>query len=69
MDEDGILSDAELAAIEAWDRQQRSKKRRIALVVAAGLVVAFAGAALLGRSHGAETATPQAAAIGSAGPT
>jgi hypothetical protein len=69
MDEEGILTDAELAAIEAWDRQQRSKKRRIALAMVAALALAFGGAALLGRSVRAEAAPPQVAAVHSPGPT
>lgn len=61
MDEDGFLSDAEVEAIEAWDRQQRSKKRRVALCLAVCLVVAFTGATVLGRSNRAEAAPPQPA--------
>lgn len=63
MDDDGFPSDAEVAAIEAWDRQQRSKKRRLALVMAVGLLVAFAGATLLGQSYRAEAAPPHTAEV------
>lgn len=63
MNDDDALSDAQEAALQAWDREQRTKKRRAALVAGVALVVGFLGAAVVGRAYGPQVAQAQAANI------
>lgn len=51
MNDQQMQSDVDEATLQAWDREQRAKKRRLALVVAVALAVGFAGAAVAGRSQ------------------
>ncbi len=55
------LSDAQEAALRAWDREQRTKKRRAALVVSVALVAGFLGAAVVGRVYSPQAGSAQAA--------
>ena len=48
MNEHEMTSDMQQAAFDTWDRAQRSKKRRAALVVAMVLVLGFAMAVIAG---------------------
>ncbi len=50
MNEHEVQSDAQLATLEAWERDQRSKKRKAALVVLVMLAVGFAMAAIAGHA-------------------
>jgi hypothetical protein len=47
-DEEHAIEDDALAA---WDRRQRSMKRRLALGMGVTLVIAFAGAVVVGRAY------------------
>ena len=60
---DDTLSEAQEAALQAWDREQKSKKRRAALVVGVALAVGFLGAAAVGRAYGPPVASAQAANV------
>lgn len=55
MNDQEMGSDVGEAALQAWDREHRAKKRRLALVVAVALAVGFAGAAIAGRSQRAQS--------------
>lgn len=57
------LSDAQVAALEAWDREQKSRKRRAALVAGVALVVGFLGAAVVGHAYGPQVAQAQASNV------
>ena len=50
MNEHEMQSDAQVAALAAWDKQQRSRKRKAALVVVMMLVMGFAAAAIAGHA-------------------
>ncbi|HEX8794058.1 MAG TPA: hypothetical protein VF765_24115 [Polyangiaceae bacterium] len=63
MNEHEMRTDVQEEAFRAWDRDQRTKKRRLALVVALALVVGFAGAAVAGRSYRAQSQAPHAAKL------
>jgi hypothetical protein len=52
---------AQEAALRAWDREQKTKKRRAALVVGMALVVGYLGAAVVGRAYAPQAASAQAA--------
>jgi hypothetical protein len=54
-------SDAQEAALQTWDREQKIKKRRAALVVGMALFVGYPGAAVVGRAYGPQAASAQAA--------
>lgn len=60
MNEHEMRSDDEVATLEAWERQQRTRKRWLALAVVGALVVGFAGAAVAGRMAHVEPASAQA---------
>jgi Tfp pilus assembly protein PilN len=53
--------DAHEAALQAWDREQKTRKRRAALVMCMALAVGFLGAAVVGRTYGPQAASAQAA--------
>lgn len=63
MNDHEIRSDVDEAALLAWDREQRAKKRRLAVVLVVGLAVGFAGAAFAGRSQRAQAQDAHAANI------
>jgi hypothetical protein len=63
MNDHEMPSDEQHAAMDAWDREQRSKKRRAALGVAAVLVAGFVGAAIAGRIVGVQTTGQHAANV------
>lgn len=60
MNDHELRSDVQEEAFRAWDRGQRAKKRRLALVLALTLMVGFAGAAVAGRSYRAQNQAPHA---------
>ena len=63
MNQHPIGSGIEEAAFQAWDREERSKKRRAALVVAVALMVGFLGAAVAGRVYGPQATSAHAANV------
>lgn len=51
MNDHELRTDVQEEAFRAWDREQRAKKRRLALALAIALILGFAGAAVAGRSY------------------